>query len=274
MKFNKEKKYSKTSFFWIPTFYDKKNDIYFCEPESKEFVWKFYEKEYWDNFSKRKEKNSKIRQYINKLINLFNIWNIMYISDFKLMNKFINLTKKSKILEIWIWQWKNIIHMYKKWYNIWWIDIDSDNIEKINSQLKEKIVKIWNYEDITINEKFDIIYLRHVLEHFYDINLIINKLYNNLNNWGVIYINVPNAENKSILYKSINNHPHIYHFTIKSLDNIFNENWFLTLNIDTYNYYRKNRILEIIKSIFWISNIKKDSNKGAEFIIWIFKKQI
>ncbi len=102
MKFNKDNIYSNKSFFWIPTYYDKQNDIFFCTPENKEFVSKFYEKKYWDNFSKRKNKKSKIRIFLDVIVKKLNIWNIMYISDFKLIKNYYNLKKWNKILENWI----------------------------------------------------------------------------------------------------------------------------------------------------------------------------
>ena len=39
---------------------------------------------------------------------------------------------------------------------------------------------------------FDVIILRHVLEHFLDPSSILKKIYNTLNNRGTIYVAVPN----------------------------------------------------------------------------------
>lgn len=269
MEFNKDSIYSKKGFFWINTYHDENNDIYFCIPKNMEYISKFYEKEYWDNFSNRKNNKKSLTQSI---VNFFNIWNMSYISDFILLKKYFKINKIQKILEIWVWMWKSIKHLYRRWYNIKWLEIDNDNVKSINTELNDNVVNEWNYELMSIKDKYNLIYLKHVLEHFFDINSVIKKLYDNLETWWVVYINVPNASSKTALDLSINKHPHIYHFTEKSLKNIFEEKWFKSLHIWTYNFIRKNRINDILKSIFYITNIKKDNKKDSEFLIWIFKK--
>lgn len=270
MKFNKDIIYSKSSYFWIPTYYDKKNDIYFCEPESKEFVSKFYEKEYWDNFSRKKWLNWKWK-IIEKLLSNLNIHGNVYLSDFYLIKNFINI-QKSTVLEIGVGFWKNIKYLFKKWINIIWLDIDKKNVENINRDLWYNIVKQWNYEEIKISKQFTLIYLRHVLEHFINIDTVICKLFSNLKSNWYVYINIPNANNKFILNESINNHPHIYHFTKKSLQSTFENHGFTTVKLDTYNFKSNNKWIILLKTLFWIPNLKKDNESRSEFLIWIFKK--
>lgn len=271
MKFNKDHTYSKNSYFWIPTYYDNENDIYFCEPESKEFVSKFYEKEYWDSFSRKKKKKF-FTKLLNIIYKIFNSHDIKYLYDFQIISKYKKLNSKIKILEIWVWLWKNIKYFFRKWYNISWLEIDKQSIKNINSTLKKEIVIEWNYEEVNIEKKYDLIYLRHVFEHFLDINLVTKKFKNNLNKNWIIYINIPNNKNSYILNESIYNHPHIYHFSEKSLKNIFELNWYKTLHLWSYDIINKNKYLYLLKNIFWLWKYKFNKEWKWEFLIWVFNK--
>ena len=193
MEFNKDETYSKSSFFWIPTFYDKKRELYFCKPKNKEFVSKFYQKEYWDKFSRWKKYwiTHKLLNIINNLFYIFNLLELKYISDFKIIQKYFKIDKNTKILEIWSWKWILIKYFKNKWININWVELDQKYTNNINSKLWN-IVYYWNYEEITINKKYDLIYLRHVLEHFINLDKFFTNLDNNLNENWIVYINVPN----------------------------------------------------------------------------------
>ncbi|MDD2907179.1 MAG: class I SAM-dependent methyltransferase [Candidatus Gracilibacteria bacterium] len=285
MNFKKDIIYSENSFFGIPTYYDKKNDIYFCEPESKEFVGKFYEKKYWDNFgSKRNEEKlnflSKISNLIMDLVNTPDIWNN---KNYKILKEKNIINKKIKILEIGSGEGRNLITLKRKGYNIKGIEIDGENVNNINSILGENIAIKGNYEEINYDEKFDLIYLRHVLEHFFDINYVIGKLKNNLNKGGIIFVDVPFSDDKNTLDRSIYEHPHIYHFTNKSLQNIFLENEFEQIHLFHHqrkdfnfsNYKKINSLITFIMRIFKLSPIEKKintNNKSPIDLIGIFKK--
>ena len=268
MELNKNIVYSRESFFWIPTYYDNENDLYFCVPKNKKFISKFYEKEYRNEFSSKKNRKWKL---VNLVFDIFNINKTMYISDFKIINTFKKIKNKS-ILEIGVWFWKNIIHLFRKWLDIKWVELDKNNVKYINSKLNKDVVTEWNYEEISVEWKFDVIYIRHVLEHFLDINYVVNKLSENLNRNWIVYINVPNASNKKILESSIKDHPYIYHFTKRSLKWIFEEMWYNSLHINTYNFKTKNSILNTIKSIIGMWNLKRDNANNSEFLIWVFSK--
>ncbi len=240
MKLSKDSVHSEDSYFWIPVFYDKNSDIYFCEPESKEFIHKFYQKQYWDNFwSKRWKLNFlyKFAFFIAHIPDLLNYRN------FQLLKKLWYLKQDTKILEIWIWEWKNLIYLKNLWYNIHWIEMDPDNVKRINTHFNEEVIFHWNYEEIEVEWKYDIIYIRHVLEHFLDLDFVINNLKNNLNEWWILFIDVPFCENDFTIKWSISEHPHIYHFTRKSLRKYFEESNFQTL----YMEYLVRRNIDISK---------------------------
>jgi len=279
MKPNKSSIYSQNSYFWIPTYYDMDNDIYFCEPESKEFISSFYQKEYWDNFwSKRLVTNIlyKMAIWIVKIPDLLNYRN------FQVLKRLGYLNKNPKILEIWIWEWKNLTYLKKLWYNILWVEMDPENVKKINTLFNKEVVFQGNYEDIKLEWKYDIIYMRHVLEHFLDLEYVINNLKNNLNEWWIVFIDVPFCESDYTLKWSIFEHPHIYHFTKKSLNNLFEEGNFQNiymeyyvrrnLNISRFNFI--NKIYVFILMMLKLPSYKTGGNvqeNGIYDLIWIFK---
>ncbi|MGZ3867025.1 MAG: class I SAM-dependent methyltransferase [Bacteroidia bacterium] len=74
-------------------------------------------------------------------------------------------------------------------------------------------------------EKFDVIIMRHVLEHFLDPGDILKKVHSVLKPNGVLYVAVPNAKKPT---KPLQAHffrvVHVSYFSELSLTNIFNKN--------------------------------------------------
>ena len=180
--------------------------------------------------------------------------------------------KNKKVLEIGCGFGTSIKYLYKKGIDVEGIEIDSKNVKLINSEIKKKTIKTGNYEEMNVNKKYDIIILRHVFEHFYDINTVISNLEKNLNKGGILFLNVPNAGNSKILKFSIDEHPHSFHFTKKSFKLIFNQFKFRPILIQTYSWRTKNKLKLLIMRFLRISNLKKDSVKNSEFLIGMLKK--
>lgn len=283
MKIKKDIKYTDTSYFWIPTYYNKELDLYFCEPESKEFVSKFYQWKYWNEFSR--ENVSLLGNYIKNILSYLNIPDSYNYKNIQILLQQGYLNKNSKILEIGCWEWININYLSKKWFNISGIEMDITNVNSINNRNWKNIVIQWNYEDKHIDEKFDIIYLRHVLEHFIDIEKVIQKLKENLTDDWIIFIDVPYSDDKNTLNWSINLHPHIYHFTKKSLKLMFEINWLTQIfqtnhqrkNTEISKYKVLNQLYHVFIRIFFISAIcnntsSKVKNEKPHDLICIFKK--
>ena len=95
-----------------------------------------------------------------------------------------------------------------------------------------------DYADCEINEKFDIIILNHVLEHFVNPDEIAEKLKNNLNENGVILIRVPNHDSydrkkygtKWPAYLPF----HIHYFSEKSLISLFEKHDLKPILVDNF----------------------------------------
>lgn len=110
---------------------------------------------------------------------------------------------------------------YKEFNNYKKGTVYSDKDEKCNSYLKDKlqpekiktiidygsgngklkellsdqfIVEEYDIGMIQPEKKYDCLILSHVLEHIYDLSLFINEISKNINEDGLLYIEVPNAE--------------------------------------------------------------------------------
>ncbi|MFW5704363.1 MAG: class I SAM-dependent methyltransferase [Nanoarchaeota archaeon] len=231
-------------------------------------IEKYYSNLYWNKFSNR----SKIINLKNKIFNLtLKNKSYVYESDWKILKKYSKINPKKELLEIGCGEGKFLKSISKK-IKVYGIEPD---IKFANSLKKDFGDKILNekYDEINLKKRFDVIYLRHVFEHFFDYTLVLNKLKNNLKKEGIIYINIPNCENERIMYESVVNHPHIWHFTLEGFKKTLEKQNFQILHINTYSWKTKNKHLNLIKSFFKIGNLKLDKKTKGEFIIAIIKNE-
>lgn len=101
--------------------------------------------------------------------------------------------------------------------------------------------------------------MRHELEHFLNLDTVISNLKRNLNDGWIVFVDVPYCESDFTLNWSIQEHPHIYHFTRKSLNNYFKEYNFHNQYLEFY--IRKNILISRISIV----------NKIYIFILMLFK---
>ncbi len=87
-------------------------------------------------------------------------------------------------------------------------------------------VNYFNLKDFgELNQKYDLIFLRHVLEHTHHPIELLNNLAKRLNPNGILYVEVPNLHSgcAKLFGKNWNSYyvpRHIYHYTIRSLKEI------------------------------------------------------
>jgi hypothetical protein len=120
-----------------------------------------------------------------------------------------------------------------------------------NGKLAELLLKSFNnvntynigYEKFFI--KYDLLILSHVLEHIYDLNTFIKNISQNVNDNGLLYIEVPNAE----YYKDLSSGP-LQKINIEHIN--FFSKFALNKLLLTHNYYAIN----IIDDFFMLNNSK------------------
>ena len=106
------------------------------------------------------------------------------------------------------------------------IEPDPNNAKLIDEKLRDGKCICADAENFNINEKFDIVWVSHVLEHMISPDKFLNNINKNLKNDGILFIEVPNCENKLVLKTSIEKVPHTFHFSMKSLRILLEKNGF------------------------------------------------
>lgn len=103
------------------------------------------------------------------------------------------------------------------------IDFPSENLKKLKENKQMNITE-GNFIEVEMPINFfEVITLRHVLEHFTDPSLVMNKIYRLLKPGGKVLINVPNFKSIESLYLFKENYHavdaprHLYHFTPETL---------------------------------------------------------
>ena len=204
------------SYLDLPVGNCKNCDLYLCTACSKEklvlHVNSVYENKHWgsENIWDAKiptESNYTDQESVGKKRN--------WISQTSYCRKFLKNTKK--ILEIGAGQGQATYWFEQSGYVVLGLEPDAHNVNLINSKLKNSKCVVGFAEDFTIDEKFDSIWVSHVLEHLIDPITFLHKIQNNLNDDGFVFIEIPNCSNPEILNISINKVPHTFHFTTKSL---------------------------------------------------------
>ena len=152
------------------------------------------------------------------------------------------LDKKKNILDIGSGTGISCILLEKKGYNVTGVDPDPKNAQLINSKLKKgKCINSY-FEDLKIENKVDVIWLTHVIEHLEQPDILLEKCKEWIVPDGIICIAVPDCGNPNMLNHSLNNPYHVYHFSKNSLKRLFEKSGYDVIQCDSLsNLKRTNR---------------------------------
>ena len=203
--------YSKTSNLSLPVNYCRDCNLYINGNTKKEIIEKvsdLYKKNYWNE---RNSETSIGSEYTDidsqgKRRN--------WISQFSYTRPYI--TGKT-LLEIGVGAGQSILWFEEEGFDIDGIEPDGRNVSMINEKLERGKVVESSVEEFSSKEKFDVIWMSHVLEHITEPVEFLKKIKENLRDDGIFFIEVPNCEYKPMLKSSIEKNPHLFHFTKKSL---------------------------------------------------------
>lgn len=199
------------------------------------------------NFSKKKISNFYGEKQCNTDTSLINKKKIQLIKNTYGKNYF----KDRKILDV-----GGGVNPILKSNNVSIADIKIQNINK--KIYKNRCYQV-DIEKEKVNQKFDIIFLIHTLEHFKYPNKAIENIKNSLKNNGRLFIEIPNF-NFMIKRKTFYSifHQHLSMFSIKHLQNFLNNS---SLKIEKL-FYEKNIIfcsvkkIKLKKKILFVDNYK------------------
>jgi len=240
------KEYAPTSYMNLPVYYCEKCNLYSTgnsETEIKQKLKENYQESQWVGTDHYKimlqsdyndpESQGKRRQWI---------------SQFAYAKSFMN---NKKLLEIGTGAGQTINWFEENGFSVMGIEPDAKSVELINRRLKHGHCVTGFAEEISLDEKFDIIWLSHVFEHLIRPDLFLEKCKDSLNDDGIIFVEVPNCENETVLQLSIDE-PSTFHFSKRSLEILGRKQGY---NIIKSDYFRSPTLVEgglnkIIKKIF------------------------
>jgi 2-polyprenyl-3-methyl-5-hydroxy-6-metoxy-1,4-benzoquinol methylase len=178
---------------------------------SQEYLKERYKENFWRDANYNIEEMIK-SDFTNKEGKHFALnWSSMY----SYCKKF--LSSKKSILEIGVGTGVHTIMFDKLGFDVTGIEPDAFNAKLINEKLKNGKCINGMLEDISLQKKFDIIYLYHVVEHVPRPDQFLRKCSDLLDENGYLIIAVPDCGNAQTLNNSISNTDHIWHFSKLSL---------------------------------------------------------
>jgi len=269
-------KYTDNSYLKLPVFQCKKCNLYVTGKSEKEVIEKtklIYNKKHWGENNLWDAKTAIKSNYtdINSQGKRRH-----WISQYKYCKPY--LENKKKILEIGAGQGQAVYWFNKEGFSVTAIEPDENNVKLINKKLNNDRCIVGSVEDFQIVEKFDLIWMSHVLEHTVKPVQFFENIHKNLSKGGILFIEVPNCENDSMLNSSIFKVPHTFHFSKNSLMSLAKKAGF---KVEKCNYFRAATKFEGIANKFLNSKIKKlqyypriiTTNKKGKFLRLILKSK-
>lgn len=232
----------------------------------------YYKNEFWH--SSRSKGNFLFelkRKIINFLVHFarkLNISPLMTISQYNLFKKFL---KGKKFLEIGAGHGHTLRFFKNKKMIIRAIEPDYKKTKEINKYFHKNICSSLDVELDKVEGQYDLIYMSHVFEHFVNPLKLLEKIKKNFTKEGIIFIEVPNCENKEMLEFSLKGQLHTFHFSLESLNKLFEKANYKILLSGVYDDSYKSILGRIFKNIFMLNNYSIHSKKNGKKLILIGK---
>ena len=256
--------YNSDSFFKTNTYWHPEHNYYKTDLPVNKKLADYYEQQYLGDFYIKK------RRLHQHLISLLQIPPITSLSDYLILKKY--LSPKSHILEVGSGTGGMLSLLKKNNHSFLGLEVDKTYSKHlVNTYGKEHILSSV-YQEVSVPQPQDCIYMRHVFEHFEDPQAIAEKCWQDLTEGGILYLNVPNAANEHILQESIQNHPHLYHFIQAGITRVLQNAGFTILHANTYSWKSTNRFILFIKRVLGKNNLRKDTPEHSEFIVCVAQK--
>ena len=182
------------------------------------------------------------------------------------------------ILEIGVGSGIHVINFERLGFDVTGIEPDKNACDLINSKLKHGKCINGFFENLQLEQKFDMIYMYHTLEHIKNPKELLEKCKNNLNDKGKIIIVVPDCTSPEKKERSKQNKYHLGFFTKQDLSQLLTSCGFEIIDISSLkhvtklSYQRffrilKNNRLEILGSLFFPYYPFVNTNKTDGFEI-------
>lgn len=197
-----------------------------CESQKKlnEILNNFYESTFWDSIREKGLNNSYQDSYSLGRKRLFSS-QIKYLQNY--------LTKNSKILEIGSGHGETISELENLNYDVTGIEPDLKNVEHLKKILKNSHIIHSTIENLTINEKFDFVWMSHVFEHLSEPIKFLESIKKNMNKNCFLFIEVPSVTKKND-WRKFQTSPHTYNYSKIALTNIVEKAGYQIISCDCF----------------------------------------
>lgn len=200
---------------------------FFANAPTDDFLNKYYSNTYFNEvqnhilISKLKSYFSKMRAY----------------SQFNYIMKRCYIKPNGRVLEVGCGEGYLIYNFKKAGYDTKGLELNEYMVKKAQKKLgldlkKEDLLQIKN-------EKFDLIIMSHVIEHFTDPIKILNHCKHLLNKGGTLFLEVPDSPlppSKKVDLHEYLGTTHIFNFKAKSLELLIKASGFKLINVKKFGY--------------------------------------
>ena len=176
---------------------------------TKEKTEELYKKAYWDERDSENSLNSDYTDIDSQGKKR------RWISQYKYAQRFF--PSERKLLEIGTGAGQSLFWFEEKGCDVTGIEPDKRNVDMINKKLIKGKCFEGYAENFELKEVFDIIWISHVFEHVLEPEKVLRKLRLMIRKSGILFIEVPNCENKQTLHDSVYDNPSTYHFSKNGL---------------------------------------------------------
>ncbi len=256
--------YSKTSNLDLSVNHCKNCNLYVSGNTKEDVIEKvsnLYKEDYWNERNSETSINSK---YTDKdSLGKRRDW----ISQFLYTKKYIS---GKTLLEIGVGAGQSINWFEDEGFYVTGIEPDGRNVSMINKMLKKGKVIQSSVEEFSSNETFDVIWMSHVLEHLLEPSDFLKKIKKNLRKNGIFFIEIPNCEYGPMLKDSIEENPHLFHFTRKALIKLAENTGYKIISCDVFRPATKSEGIKhrMIKTSFpYYPRILTDNHGGRDLRI-------
>lgn len=162
------------------------------------------------------------------------------------LSDFIQDPKDNSIFQIGCSDGYTLSKFKEKGFSVSGVDPSIES-NKLAKELYDIDTIIDTFENIKLNQKFDILVMTHILEHLYNPNQVLEKCNKILNKDGYILLEVPLFEGSKLFPIGMLTLEHLNYFTEKSLLKLFSENSFIPLSIQKLYF---NHVYPVIAVVF------------------------
>ena len=256
--------FTKESYLDLPVNYCKNCNLYIngdSKEEVNEKVSNMYKENYWNERNSETSINSEYTDVDSqgKRRN--------WVSQFSYTKPYIN---GNNLLEIGVGAGQSIFWFEEEGFDVYGIEPDGRNVNMINKKLKKGKVIESSVENFSSDEFYDIIWMSHVLEHLIEPIDFLRKIKNNLKKNSILFIEVPNCQHKPTLKSSIENNPHLFHFTKESLSHMVKDVGYQIISCDVFRPATKSEGMKqkIFKNLYkFYPRIMTDVHSGRDLRI-------